>query len=469
MCLYICVLLTIWFLNIEEGTSSSSYTARVHEFPRELSFITSSAEVFKELKVIEDAVKEYGYNLNELIREFKCSMSKSDPNHDHVATEFIRFLMNSKDMEEMKIMEEVKTIVESHPTFIFNGVQSDELFGLYISKQNKADVGVMVVSGGIKTNLVNIEVNSSTMKVTVLKTVYDLMELVRVVKAHEVSNEEVALIGFALPKLNVAGVAVEIEVRYNQSSMAFDVSCKPMQHHEFCCKLKNAVTKNYEVFKKCQKSTCKKEYLLALSQQEMEYFGENPKQYKTRFGVLFEAKGSTGEIFCFKKLKWRSDKSNLLTLMDQKVTSRHIINYEQCNAAKQVFRYKKVKYDPLSYQDAEKCLYELLQGLLKVCGVLSNKGILHNDVRVPNICFNEEYELVLIDFDNVEFREVVPPQADLQVFVDDLRKHSKQAWIKSNEFLSKLRNGKGELEDLHKSDIHTNCAMSIKEVIIARN
>ena len=327
----------------------------------------------------------------------------------------------------------------------------------------------MVVSGDIETNLVNIEVNSSTMKETVLKTVNDLMELVRVVKAHEVSNEEVALIGFALPKLSGPGIAVEIEVRYNQSSMAFDVSCKPMNCHEFCCKLKNAVTKNYEVFKKCQKSTCKKDYLLALSQQEMEYFGENPKQYKTRFGVLFEAKGSTGEIFCFKKLKWKSDELNLLTLMHKEVTSCHIINYEQCNTTKKVFCYKKVKYDPMSYQDAEKCLYELLQGLFKVCGVLSNKGIIHNDVRVPNICFNEEYELVLIDFDNAEFREVVPPQADLQVFANDLIEHSKQTCITSNKFLLKLRDGEGELADLYESDMHTHCAKSIKEVIIARN
>ena len=73
-----------------------------------------------------------------------------------------------------------------------------------------------MISGDIKTNLINIEFNSSPMKDTVLKTVYDLLELIRVVKAHKISNEQVTLIGFALPKLTVAGVAVEIEVQYNQ-------------------------------------------------------------------------------------------------------------------------------------------------------------------------------------------------------------------------------------------------------------
>ena len=446
---------------IEEGTTATSSMARVEQFIRELSFITSSTEVFKGLKVIENAVKEYGYNLSKLAKEFECSMLQS--NSEGAAKEFIQFLMKDIDIKD------VKMIVELQPTFIFNGVKSDELFKLYISKRNKADVGVMVDSRDRKTNLVNIEVNSSPMKETVMKTVYDLIELVRVVKAHEVSNEEVALIGFALPKLSAVGIAVEIEVQYNQSSMAFDVSCKPMKCSEFCRKLKNAVIKNYEVFKKCQKSTCKKEYLLALSQQEMECFGENPKQCKATSGVLFEAKDRIGEIFCFKKVKWKSDESNLLRIINNKVTLRHIINYEQCDATNQVFRYKKVKYDPLSYQDAEKCLYELLQKLLIICELLSNKGIIHNDVRVPNICFDEQYEPILIDFDNANFLKVVSPQADLGVFVDDLIEHSKKAWIKSNEFLSKLSNGKGELEDLHKSDIRTHCAMSIKEVIIARN
>ena len=142
--------------------------------------------------------------------------------------------------------------------------------------------------------------------------------------------------------------------------MAFDVLCKPIKCPEFYYKLRNAVTRNHEVLKKCQMSICKKEYLLALSQEEMEHFGQNPKQYKeARFGVLFEATSGTGEICCYKKLKWNSDILKL-SLVHNKVNSRYIINYELVNLPKKVFGYKKVKYDPLSYQYAEKCLYELL-------------------------------------------------------------------------------------------------------------
>ena len=101
----------------------------------------------------------------------------------------------------------------------------------------------MIGSGDRETNLVNIEVNSSPMKETVLKSVCDLIQLVRVVKAHKVLNEEVALIGFALPKLSVAGVAVEIELQYNLSLMVFDVLFKPIKCPEFSCKLKMPLRK----------------------------------------------------------------------------------------------------------------------------------------------------------------------------------------------------------------------------------
>ena len=153
-------------------------------------------------------------------------------------------------------------------------------------------------------------------------------------------------------------------------------------------------------------------------------------------------------MFCYKKPKYYSDAINLYKLIHYQVTSSYSINYELCCPIMNVFRYKKVKHDPLSYQDAEKYLYELLQELFKVCGVLSSKGIQHSDVRVPNICFNKQYEPVLIDFDDANIcKSAVHPQADLQVFVDDLIEHSKLVWI------------------LHESDIRTHCAMSIKEVI----
>ena len=99
----------------------------------------------KRIKVVEKAVEEYGYDLNRLPEECKCSLSKSYPDHDDAAKELIQFLI--------KDMQEVKTIVKLHPILIFNGVKSDDLIGLYVSNRNLGDVGVMIGSGDRETNL----------------------------------------------------------------------------------------------------------------------------------------------------------------------------------------------------------------------------------------------------------------------------------------------------------------------------
>ena len=47
-------------------------------------------------------------------------------------------------------------------------------------------------------------------------------------KLHNIPNKEVSLVGFALPKLGVAGVAVKVKVQYDPEYMDFDVSSKPL-------------------------------------------------------------------------------------------------------------------------------------------------------------------------------------------------------------------------------------------------
>lgn len=49
--------------------------------------------------------------------------------------------------------------------------------------------------------IVNIEVNSSPIKQTILKTIHELIRLARIVKCHE-QVEGVCLTGFSLPNLH---------------------------------------------------------------------------------------------------------------------------------------------------------------------------------------------------------------------------------------------------------------------------
>ena len=69
---------------------------------------------------------------------------------------------------------------------------------MYDSHHDKADMAVWTKD----TNLVNMEVNSSPL----------LQMLYCVVKAHNIRNDQVGSIGFALSKLEMKGLLVKVKV-----------------------------------------------------------------------------------------------------------------------------------------------------------------------------------------------------------------------------------------------------------------
>ena len=75
-----------------------------------------------------------------------------------------------------------------------------------------------------KSIAVYIEVNSSPTKDTATKVIHGLLQLLRAVKAHDIwiSDKELSLVGFALPKLGKIGVAVKVKMQYNSNYMEFD-------------------------------------------------------------------------------------------------------------------------------------------------------------------------------------------------------------------------------------------------------
>ena len=64
-----------------------------------------------------------------------------------------------------------------------------------------------------------------------------------------------------------------------------------------------------------------------------------------------------------------------------------------------VFRYPYLPFSPLNRVQASTCLHSLVQGINCALIELHECGLAHNDVRLPNVCFNDKYEPVLIDLD----------------------------------------------------------------------
>lgn len=193
---------------------------------------------------------------------------------------------------------------------------------------------------------------------------------------------------------------MKTEVKYDSLRMAFDVFSEPLKCENFAVELHLAIRRNLKVLQDCQYKNApqrSKAFILCLSEHEMSVFGCNPVQRYAKFGILFEVT-KEGKTYCCKKLKNKDTALTLLALHHRKPLN-FAIEYKFYEYIPNVFMYEKVKYGPLQYEDAVKCLHDLLTKLKVVCESLAYQSICHNDIRIPNICFNEQFEIVLIDFD----------------------------------------------------------------------
>ena len=73
---------------------------------------------------------------------------------------------------------------------------------------------------------------------------------------------------------------------------------------------------------------------------------------------------------------------------------RNRIEFGMC-----VFKYPRVEYAPLSREEARECLKCLVKEIRECIEELHRIGVTHNDLRLENICFNDQYKAVLIDMD----------------------------------------------------------------------
>ena len=448
---------------VESRACSSSASTKVSRDLENLSFIRSIDDINEIDKTVEQ------YSLNELASALKVDISGCVKSNLAAKT-LVESIVRKK---KIKITGIGKFSVSCEPTFRFNGISSDIFPALYNTPKNRGDVAVCVEG----TNLVNIEVNSSPMSQTVTKVIHGLVELLRIVKAHNIKEvTELKLIGFALPKLNTTGLAVKVEVSYTPKYMAFEALFIVLKDLSgFPDVLVNAIKHNSKILQACKESSIKKDsetYFVTLNDEELSEFGENAKQCASKFAVLCEAKNECGIIKCFKKPKL-SRSCLKLALITQ--PSEYRVHYEMHNKFKDMVKYTKVKYDPLTYKEAKECLCDLICKVVNVSLQLNKEGIQHNDLRLPNICFDENYKLIVIDLDLSN--NSLPEKAEkinkyeLKKFandlIDKLEDENLRIRLKRDKFMCEFCDGIFDEELLHSSLI-TKFQKSVQDVISQR-
>ena len=249
---------------------------------------------------------------------------------------------------------------------------------------------------------------------------------------------------------------------------------------EFEKEIVDVVKVNTNLVTKCREgnyNTKAEDFLFCLSQSELQLFGTDVQQINSNYGILVEGTDQKNITWCYKKPLLTSSAYKLSRLATDEPI-KGVIHYQVYDRIPDMFCYIKVLHNPLKPEEMTKCLHDFVASIIKIVQELNEKYYLHKDVRVPNVCFNEKFEPILIDLDLAKYSKSSDTKElfakDMKVFVDDLLVHCGQVAsfdckkMKNDEFIQQLRLGNCSEELLQKS-ILTSCKEKIITVIRQRS
>lgn len=106
-----------------------------------------------------------------------------------------------------------------------------------------------------------------------------------------------------------------------------------------------------------------------------------------------------------------------------------------------VYTFPKMHYQPMTKAEASQCVKSFAKTVMEAILQLHGHGFVHDDIRLPNICFNERFEAVLIDLDRIVGSNTLMVKKEWQAFgsvLASLKDNRVQAW---NDFVKRLQEG----------------------------
>ena len=268
----------------------------------------------------------------------------------------------------------------------------EKLYPLYVTTDQRPDLNVFRETDDLP--LILVEVHSSPFAATVNKTIIGVTDQLRLYRTYNASITR--CVGFAFPKKDVKQCVVLVSVtweklrfRYTLTPIKID-SVRGTIEHELRAATESAPsTSNQEL-----------RFLVPLSQEDLGLFGGgangSPVQLPSRASILvrhgmdyFKSPALLEEADKLKSLILSVSPRALPTIKLQFVEVGHMDYY----------KYRGIPNDPLTHPEAKSCLYDLVPKLVQVIESFHQNGWTHQDIRLENICFDEDCMPVFIDLE----------------------------------------------------------------------
>ena len=343
---------------------------------------------------------------------------------------------------------------------IIGGTRVSELKRCYISTSNRGDV--MVECGG--SDVLYVEVHSGDKyDCTIRKTVFLLMECLRMLKAFGVMQPKMD--AFVFPRKECQRCVVRLSMWYSPEFVRFQYSFRCLKIDEISAVLTAAVQSNKRV---CQNLTDQPQLdcILWLTAEERQIWGTNLRNAKSNFGILLMNDGT-----CLKRPIFTESFSMLYSIAELRTCGKrppHMPIYS-VPIPRVFIKYNKIKHSPLSYEEGRRCSCELVKKMNRVIQSIHTAGYMHRDLRLANICFNLNFDPILIGFDLSTIYIQNDDDADMRKFADEIIKcfENSQA-ARADHFIRKYAKGTYDQSLLEISIVNTGIS-SVRSVITARD
>ncbi len=236
-----------------------------------------------------------------------------------------------------------------------------------------------------------VEVNSSPMLYTERKAVLGAADMLRLLR-HTDKNFSV-FTSFVFPKKECPQCVIKVTVKWQ--NLRFRYALQRLQDRQQAVGEVQAVL----IHQMSAVPTLPKEIkpqLMLLSQDELNGLSSDaPVQLPSQRNIVVADAKYIYKVLCEVESVMNLALLNLFVAGQPK----HFVLPCPLRYKATIFKYENVHYSPLEVKEASKVLQTLAEKIKAALDELHEQGFMHCDVRLPNICFNEQLEAVLRDVD----------------------------------------------------------------------
>ena len=356
---------------------------------------------------VENFEPTYRYDLNDLLTKYNIP---AEGDSETCCQKLVESFLASRKRGMTVVPKQSVKCFKLLPQTIYS---SDQFRDLVVYVFNKI-ILIIEVHSCKKKSFIN----------SIKKTILGTIDVIRYYKGIVPSITK--CIGFTYPKCGTAECVVEVTVEFKNLKFSYDLQCIPqLEVKEATLRAINA---NHQHFKPCFDVPIKEDRrrsFVNLSQHELHLFkhfvDSGPLTHKYNEQILqFESKEAllisyNGRMWKYParamdRQRLRSVPGDLPFLINVKRYCPSIRGDTGYFTGRGWFYYDKVQNEPLLPYEARKCMGDFVTQLCDALDILHSLDYAHLDVRLENVCFQDDGTLILIDLDRCTLVDDFGPQ-----------------------------------------------------------